>query len=173
MGFLVFPKGKIALIKKFSPESERLCWCVGVLKVELHQHPTFSPGTLAFRQESWTVDRRDAISVDFRAVLEPIVEHSMPATALAILMVCVGHFLVLESKMSFLWNNGLVEWCDGLDCCYCCWVLAVDCSAVESVESLFCVSGYLMNIVEFVAVEVVEVADRNKKKLIDRKLKFL
>lgn len=30
----------------------------------------------------------------------------------------------------------------------------MDCSAVESVESLVCVLGYLMDIVGFVAVEV-------------------
>lgn len=40
---------------------------------------------------------------------------------------------------------------------------AEGCILEVSVESLACVSGYLMNIVGFVAVEV-EVAARNKKK---------
>lgn len=105
--------------KKFSPEFERLWWRVGGLRAELHQRRTFSPGTLAFRQESWTVDKRDVISADFRAVLEPMLGHSMPATALAKSMVYVAHFLVLELKMSFLWNNDLAELCDVLGC-WCC-----------------------------------------------------
>lgn len=42
--------------------------------------------------------------------------------------------------------------------------MAAGCSVEVSVESLVCVSGCLMNIVEFVAVEVVEVADRNKRR---------
>lgn len=99
-----------------SPEVERLCWRVGGLRAELHQRRTFSLGTLASRQ-SWMVDKRDAILVDFPAVPGPMLGRSMPVTALAKSMVYDGHFLVLESKMSFLLSNDLAELCDVLDCC--------------------------------------------------------
>lgn len=69
------------------------------LWVKLCQRQTFSPGTLACRQESLTADKRDEISVDS---LEWMFERLKLVIELVKLVECVEHFLVLELMMSFL-----------------------------------------------------------------------
>lgn len=91
--------------KNFSPGFERLLQSVGE-QVQLRQRLISSPGTSACPQESSKEDTRDAISVDFQAGSQ-MSEHWMLATELEKLMVCDVHFLVLESKMSFLLNSVL------------------------------------------------------------------
>jgi hypothetical protein len=81
---------------------------VDELKVGQRQRRIFAPETSAFRQVSSTEDKRDVISAD-----SPVVPQMLGRWRLAIMLVTLmayaAHFLVLESKMSFLLNSDLAE----------------------------------------------------------------